>query len=66
MDFNKSGITDLPLSAFKKLIQYLAAHYKSRLYRFYVVNCPSSITVPWAGVKIFLEDDTVDKISFIK
>lgn len=66
MDFNKEGITDLPLNAFKKIVQYLASHYKSRLHRLYCVNVPGSITVPWSAVKIFLEDDTVLKISFIK
>ena len=66
MDFKKEGITDLPLNAFKKIVQYLASHYKSRLHRLYCVNVPGSITVPWSAVKIFLEDDTVLKISFIK
>ena len=59
IDFNNAGLTDLPLTSFKKIIQYLTNHYKSRLFRLYCVNCPGSISVPWKAIKIFLEKDTV-------
>jgi hypothetical protein len=64
MDFKNSGISDLPLKSFKNIISYMSAHYKFRLYRLYVVNCTKGITVPWKGVSVFLEDDTVKKINF--
>ena len=57
----------------------MSEHYKSRLFRFYsekiiienffnlyTINVPSSISVPWAAIKVFLEDDTVTKITFVK
>jgi len=66
MDFNKEGLSDLPINVFKKIVKYLASNYKSRLFRLYCVNVTGSITVSWAAVKMFLEEDTCTKISFIK
>ena len=64
MDFKNSGITDLPIKSFKNIISYMSNHYKFRLYRLFVVNCTKGITVPWKGISVFLEDDTVKKINF--
>jgi hypothetical protein len=65
MDFNNSGISDLPISLFKKIITYMSDNYKFHLYRLFVVNCTKAITVPWGVIKIILEEDTVMKINFV-
>lgn len=66
MDLNKCALIDLPLNNFKKLISYLTSHYKSRLYRLYCVNTTGGISTPWKAIKLFLEDETVEKINFFK
>ncbi|KRW98932.1 CRAL-TRIO domain [Pseudocohnilembus persalinus] len=65
MNFKDMGLTDIPMSFIKKLINYLQNNYRSRLYRFYAVNVPKSITFTWYVVKQVLEDTTVKKINFI-
>lgn len=45
---------------------FLQGAYRSRLYRMYVLNAPSSISIPWGIAKSFLEKHTVDKINIIK
>jgi hypothetical protein len=50
----------------KKLMGFLSNTYRSRMFRMYCLNCPSSIFVPWKIAKGFLEEVTVRKINIIK
>jgi len=36
------------------------------MYKLYAVNTPNSIWVPWKAVQVFLEENTVSKVSFSK
>ena len=45
---------------------YLSSNYRSRMYKMYIVNTPNSIFVPWSIAKGFLEEVTINKISFYK
>ncbi len=36
------------------------------MYKMYIVNTPNSIFVPWSIAKGFLEEVTINKISFYK
>ena len=50
----------------KKLLNHLETHYRGRLAKLYLVNCPSAIWLSWKIVKQFLEDSTVEKVDIIK
>ncbi|KAL4431874.1 hypothetical protein ABPG74_012686 [Tetrahymena malaccensis] len=65
-DLNNMGFTSLPISTHKNIIVYLMDHYKSRLFRLYAVNCPTSVTFSWGVVKALLDETTIEKIQFEK
>lgn len=65
-DLNGLGLTDLPLSSFGKVLEKISLNYGGRLFKLWVVNAPSSISVPWAIVSKFLDDVTVEKIKISK
>jgi hypothetical protein len=52
--------------ALKTVMGYLQGNYRSRLYRMYIVNTPSSLMLTWGMLKAFLDENTVNKICFIK
>ena len=56
----------MPKSTLQQVMGYLSSNYRSRLFKCYVVNCPSTIMISWSIVKAFLEDVTVQKVSFEK
>lgn len=66
LDLGKLGISSLPRSTLQSVMGYLGNNYRSRMYKCYVRNCPSSIAISWSIIKSFLEDVTVQKIKFEK
>lgn len=62
-DMGKMGLSDLPISQLRKVIEVLQNNYKCRLGRNFVVNAPTSVNVVWTIVKKFLDKDTVEKMS---
>lgn len=48
------------------MISFLQANYRAKLYKLYCINTPSSIWIPWKTVQMFLEENTVKKVSFSK
>lgn len=58
-DLGNLGVTDLPLSDFGEILKKISLNYGGRLYRLWIVNAPSSVTMPWAIVSKFLDDVTV-------
>ena len=66
LDFNNMGLFTFPVMSFKKMIGFLQSNYRARMYKLYAVNTPNSIWVPWKAVQVFLEENTVSKVSFSK
>jgi len=66
LDLNNVGIGSLPKTAMKKIISYLQANYRGHLTTMNIINTPSSIYIPWALIKGFLDEVTVKKIQFFK
>lgn len=64
MDLYNMGLWSLPINNLKTIMGYLSNNYRSRLYKCYIVNTPGTISIPWNIVKGFLEQNTIDKISF--
>lgn len=62
-DMGKMGLTDLPISQLKRIIEVLQDNYKCRLGFNVVVNAPTSVNLIWAVVKRFMDKDTAEKIS---
>ncbi len=60
------GLFSLPVSPLKEIMGYLSNNYRSRLYKMYILNTPSSIFIPWNIAKTLLEENTVKKINFFK
>ena len=65
-DLGGMGITDVPVGALKSVIQLISANYGGRLYKLWMLNCPTTIFLSWKVVKNFLDPVTVDKISIVK
>lgn len=51
---------------FKKVLEFVQSNYRSRLFQMYILNSPSSITIPWRMVKTFLDEVTINKIKIVK
>lgn len=60
------GVTELPMSTIKEVLQVISANYGGRLYKLFVVNAPSTIYFSWKAVSAFLDPVTVDKVSISK
>mmetsp|Transcript_70981 Transcript_70981/g.82631 ORF Transcript_70981/g.82631 Transcript_70981/m.82631 type:complete len:412 (+) Transcript_70981:14-1249(+) len=65
-DLNGCGITELPISALKKIFIHLQSHYRARLYKLHIFNAPNSIVLPWKMSRGFIEDTTREKVHFYK
>jgi hypothetical protein len=53
------GITDIPINALKSTIKIISDNYGGKLYKFWMVNAPSTIYFSWKVVKNFLDPVTV-------
>ena len=62
-DLNGMGLFDLPLDSIKKVNAIASNGYGGKLYRFYIVNAPSVVSMVWTPAKYFIDPVTVDKIS---
>lgn len=61
-DLGNTGLTDIPMSAMKKVAGDLSANYSGRLGKMFIVNAPSSVAFLWKMVQAFLSDITTNKI----
>lgn len=66
MDLNQASLGSIPVSTIKTIVGYLSNHYKSRLFRLYMINTTSSVTTIWKTIKFFLDEITVKKINILK
>lgn len=61
-DLGNTGLSDIPMSAMKKVAGDLSTNYSGRLSKMFVVNAPSSVVFIWKMVQGFLSDTTTNKI----
>jgi hypothetical protein len=62
-DVGKMGITEIPISACKQVMQVLSNNYGGRLYKLFAVNVPGAAVFAWKLASTVLDDATVDKIT---
>jgi hypothetical protein len=65
-DLGGMGLTDIPINSLKSVIQIISDNYGGKLYKFWMVNAPSTIYFSWKVIKNFLDPVTVDKIIIAK
>lgn len=65
-DMKGMSLTSIPFGTLKKILNFLQNNFRSRLYKLYIMNSPSSIYFTWKMVKGLLEETTVQKINFSK
>ena len=58
-DLGKMGLTDVPITAMKKIADEMSINYGGRLYRMFVVNAPGTIWFGWKVASGLLSDITV-------
>lgn len=61
-DLGSTGLSDIPMSAMKKVAGDLSLNYSGRLSKMFVVNAPGSVVFIWKMVQGFLSDTTTNKI----
>ena len=62
-DLNGMGVTDLPINSIKKVNAIMSNAYGGKLYRLFIVNAPSLVSIIWTPAKYFIDPVTVEKIS---
>lgn len=62
-DVGKMGITEIPMSACKQVMQVLSSNYGGRLYKLFAVNVPGTAVFLWKLASAVLDDATVEKIT---
>jgi len=65
-DLKGMGITSIPFAALKKILNFLQNNFRSRLYKMYIMNSPTSLYFSWKMIKPLLEETTTAKINFSK
>ncbi len=63
IDAASHGLFSL-VGSMKKSFSFLSDTFRSRMFVYYVVRIPSSISFLWGIIKKFLEEETVRKINF--
>lgn len=67
IDFESVGLLNQAMVGFAKtLAQVEQDNYPENLGRVVILNCPSSVTVIWNAIKVFLDARTRKKILFLK
>lgn len=61
-DLGSKGLSDIPMSAMKKVAGDLSLNYSGRLYKMFIVNATGSVSLIWKMVQGFLSDTTTNKI----
>lgn len=60
------GITDIPISTLKEMLQKITLNYGGRLNKLWIVNAPMTVAFSWKIISAFLEETTVQKIKISK
>lgn len=66
LDLKGMSITSLPFGILKRVLGFLQNNFRSRLYKMYIMNSPTSIYFTWKMIKSLLEETTTQKINFSK
>jgi hypothetical protein len=65
-DLGGLGISEIPTSTLKSVLEKISLNYGGRLFKLWIVNAPSSITMSWKIASAFMDDVTVNKIKISK
>lgn len=60
------GLSEIPTTELKNVLQKISLNYGGRLFKLWIVNAPSSISMSWKIVSAFLDDITVSKVKIVK
>jgi hypothetical protein len=60
------GVTEIPMTTLKKMLEKISLNYGGRLFKLWILNAPSSVSMSWTVVSTFLDPITVDKIKISK
>jgi len=60
------GLSEIPTSELKDVLSTISLNYGGRLFKLWILNAPSSISISWSIVSAFLDDVTVDKVKISK
>ncbi len=59
-------MTDIPLKLANEFSEIFLSHYKSRIFKNYVLGVPITFSIIWNVLKIFMDDITLGKIVITK
>lgn len=65
-DLGGMGLSEIPTTLLKNVLKKISLNYGGRLFKLWIVNAPSSISMSWKIVSAFLDDVTVNKIKIVK
>jgi hypothetical protein len=65
-DLGGMGLSEIPTKILKNVLKKISLNYGGRLFKLWIVNAPSSISVSWKIVSAFLDDVTVNKVKIVK
>jgi len=66
LDLKGMGLTSLPFGMLKTVLGFLQNNFRSRLFKMYIMNSPTSLYFSWKMIKGLLEETTTQKINFSK
>jgi hypothetical protein len=64
LDLTQFGLFTSLLSTLRKVMTFIQAHHRGRLFKMHVLNTPLTIYIPWSIVKAFFEPSSVSKVAF--
>ena len=59
-------MSEIPTKLLKNVLKKISLNYGGRLFKLWIVNAPSSVSVSWKIVSAFLDDVTVNKVKIVK
>ena len=65
-DLGGMGLSEIPTTLLKNVLKKISLNYGGRLFKLWIVNAPSSVSMSWKIVSAFLDDVTVNKVKISK
>ncbi len=65
-DLGGMGLSEIPTTLLKNVLSKISLNYGGRLFKLWIVNAPSSVSMSWKIVSAFLDDITVNKVKIVK
>jgi hypothetical protein len=65
-DLGGMGLSEIPTTLLKNVLKKISLNYGGRLFKLWILNAPSSISMSWKIVSAFLDDVTVNKVKISK